>query len=95
MTIQTDDFNLADLPPSRRVISSAPDSPKEEAIERALRPKLFDQYVGQTKIREQLEIFIGAAKKRSTGWMGQFFLLCCFAILDGDTINKCHCQYNQ
>ncbi len=65
MTIQTDDFNLADLPPSRRVISSAPDSPKEEAIERALRPKLFDEYVGQTKVRDQLEIFIGAAKKRS------------------------------
>ncbi len=65
MTIQTDDFNLADLPPHRRVISSAPDSPKEEAIERALRPKLFDEYVGQTKVREQLEIFIGAAKKRS------------------------------
>ncbi len=65
MTIQTDDFNLADLPPSRRVMSAAPDSPKEEAIERALRPKLFEQYVGQTKIREQLEIFIGAAKKRS------------------------------
>ena len=65
MTIQTDDFNLADLPPSRRVMSAAPDSPKEEAIERALRPKLFDEYVGQTKVREQLEIFIGAAKKRS------------------------------
>ena len=64
MTIQTDDFNMADLPPSRRVMSAAPDSPREEAIERALRPKLFDQYVGQTKIREQLEIFIGAAKKR-------------------------------
>ena len=64
MTIQTDDFNMAELPPSRRVMSAAPDSPREEAIERALRPKLFDQYVGQTKIREQLEIFIGAAKKR-------------------------------
>ena len=62
MTIQTDDFNLADLPPSRRVMSAAPDSPKEEAIERALRPKLFDEYVGQTKVREQLEIFIGASK---------------------------------
>ena len=65
MTIQTDDFNLADLPPSRRVMSAAPDSPKEEAMERALRPKLFDEYVGQAKVREQLEIFIGAAKKRS------------------------------
>ena len=64
MTIQTDDFDLSDLPPARRMLSAAPASPKEEAIERALRPKLFDDYVGQTKAREQLEIFIGAANKR-------------------------------
>jgi len=60
MTIQTDDF--APAPP--RVVSAAPASPKEEAIERALRPKLLDDYVGQVKVREQLEIFIGAARKR-------------------------------
>ena len=59
MSIQTDDFA-----PSRRVVSAAPASPNEEAIERALRPKLLDEYVGQAKTREQLEIFIGAAKKR-------------------------------
>jgi len=61
VTIQTDDF---ELPPPHRVVSAAPASPNEEAIERALRPKLLDQYVGQAKIREQLEIFIGAARKR-------------------------------
>jgi Holliday junction DNA helicase RuvB len=61
MTIQTDDFGMA---PAKRVVSTEPDSPREEAIERALRPKLFDDYVGQTKVREQLEIFIGAASKR-------------------------------
>ena len=64
MSIQTDDFDMADLPPARRMMSAAPASPKEEAIERALRPKLFDDYVGQAKAREQLEIFIGAANKR-------------------------------
>ncbi|MEO6322890.1 MAG: Holliday junction branch migration DNA helicase RuvB, partial [Polaromonas sp.] len=64
MSIQTDDFDMSDLPPARRMMSAAPASPKEEAIERALRPKLFDDYVGQTKAREQLEIFIGAANKR-------------------------------
>ena len=46
------------------MVSAAPVSPKEEAIERALRPKLLDEYVGQVKVREQLEIFIGAAKQR-------------------------------
>lgn len=64
MSIQTDDFAPGDFPPPKRVMSAAPASPGEEAIERALRPKLFDEYVGQTKVRDQLEIFIGAAKKR-------------------------------
>ena len=62
MSIQTDDFAPA---PAKRVMSAAPASPVEEAIERALRPKLFDEYVGQSKVREQLEIFIGAAKMRN------------------------------
>jgi len=60
MAIQTDDFA-----PARRVVSAAPASPGEEAIERALRPKGLADYVGQAKAREQLEIFIGAAKKRA------------------------------
>lgn len=62
MSIQTDDFSAA--APLRMVTASAT-SPQEEAIERALRPKLLDEYVGQAKVREQLEIFIGAAKMRS------------------------------
>ena len=63
MSIQTDDFGLP--PPDKRMMSAAAASPNEEAVERALRPKLFDEYVGQTKVREQLEIFIGAAKMRN------------------------------
>ncbi|MFN6961942.1 MAG: Holliday junction branch migration DNA helicase RuvB [Rhodocyclaceae bacterium] len=51
-------------PLDQRVIAPAAVSPQEEAIERALRPKKLTDYVGQAKIREQLEIFIGAAKKR-------------------------------
>lgn len=38
---------------------------EDNAIERALRPKQLEEYVGQTKVREQLEIFISAAKNRS------------------------------
>ena len=63
MSIQTDDFAAA-LPAVPRVVGAAPLSPNEEAIERALRPKGLQEYVGQTKAREQLEIFIGAARKR-------------------------------
>jgi Holliday junction DNA helicase RuvB len=33
-------------------------------LERALRPKQLEEYVGQKKAREQLEIFISAAKQR-------------------------------
>ncbi len=62
MGIQTDDF--ADATPSPRVVSAARASPQEEVIERALRPKLLADYIGQVKAREQLAIFIGAAKKR-------------------------------
>ena len=65
MSIHTDDFAPAPAPaPHKRMVSAAPASPQEEAIERALRPKLLQEYVGQAKAREQLEIFIGAAKKR-------------------------------
>jgi len=67
MSIQTDEF--APGPPGRaaldaRVVSGVPASPNEEAIERALRPKGLAEYVGQAKAREQLEIFIGAARRR-------------------------------
>jgi Holliday junction DNA helicase RuvB len=47
-----------------RLISAAPASPREEAIERALRPKALEEYVGQEKIRGQLSIFIEAARRR-------------------------------
>ncbi|MFZ6674554.1 Holliday junction branch migration DNA helicase RuvB [Undibacterium sp. Xuan67W] len=66
MSIQTDNFssnpggNLSDA----RIIAATPASPNEEAIERALRPKQLDEYVGQEKIRGQLEIFITAARQR-------------------------------
>jgi holliday junction DNA helicase RuvB len=48
-----------------RLVGAAPLSTREEAAERALRPKLLDEYVGQEKARGQLEIFIQAAKKRA------------------------------
>jgi holliday junction DNA helicase RuvB len=61
MSIQTDDFPAA----SRRLVSAAPSSPNEEAFERALRPKALDEYVGQSKARAQLEIFVGAFSGRA------------------------------
>ncbi|MCB4810857.1 MULTISPECIES: Holliday junction branch migration DNA helicase RuvB [Methylovorus] len=48
-----------------RLIAAEPLGREEEALERALRPKVLDEYVGQEKARGQLEIFINAARGRS------------------------------
>jgi Holliday junction DNA helicase RuvB len=48
-----------------RLIATEPLSQQEETLERALRPKVLDEYVGQEKARGQLEIFINAARGRS------------------------------
>ena len=61
MSIQTDNFAA----PPERLIAAAPESSRAEALERALRPKKLADYVGQQKIRAQLEIFIEAAKARN------------------------------
>lgn len=47
-----------------RLVSGKTMSPKEEVIERALRPASLSEYVGQPAAREQLEIFIQAARQR-------------------------------
>ena len=53
MTVETD-----------RLISAKPSSPQEEQFERSLRPATLGEYVGQEKVRGQLEIFIEAARRR-------------------------------
>ena len=47
-----------------RLVSAAATPGNEEVIERALRPKGLDEYVGQEKVRGQLSIFIEAARRR-------------------------------
>ncbi|HBO21830.1 MULTISPECIES: Holliday junction branch migration DNA helicase RuvB [unclassified Providencia] len=37
---------------------------EEEAIDRAIRPKLLGEYIGQPQVKEQMEIFIQATKMR-------------------------------
>jgi Holliday junction DNA helicase RuvB len=48
-----------------RLISAAPAHKEEEVFERALRPQKLADYVGQARAREQLDIFITAAKQRA------------------------------
>ena len=47
-----------------RIISGAA-STEEEAVERAIRPRRLAEYVGQGPVKEQLEIFISAARARA------------------------------
>ncbi|NYT67809.1 Holliday junction branch migration DNA helicase RuvB [Pusillimonas noertemannii] len=63
MAIHSD--SLSSAAPSERIVAPRSASPNEESIERALRPRLLDEYVGQQRVREQLEIFIAASKKRN------------------------------
>ncbi len=51
-------------PAPTRLVAAQTQSSQEDALERALRPRQLDEYVGQHKARGQLEIFIEAAKKR-------------------------------
>lgn len=61
MAIHTDNLD-ADGGDERMV---SPGAGQAEAVfERALRPKQLDEYVGQSKARSQLEIFINATRKR-------------------------------
>lgn len=46
-------------------IINASSKPEDEAIDRAIRPKLLADYTGQPHVCEQMEIFIEAARKRN------------------------------
>ena len=48
---------------AERIISGTP-SAEEEAVERAIRPRRLAEYVGQSPVKTQLEIFISAARAR-------------------------------
>src|SRR5437868_2364561 len=48
----------------KRTVTGKPISLQEEAFERSLRPRELNEYIGQEKIRDQLGIFIEAARRR-------------------------------
>jgi len=49
---------------AERTVSTAA-QPEEEAVERAIRPRRLAEYVGQTAVKTQLEIFVRAARQRA------------------------------
>ena len=49
---------------TERVVTTVA-SREDEAIDRAIRPRTLDDYVGQQAVKTQLEIFVGAARQRA------------------------------
>ena len=47
-----------------RVINPEVENKTEERLEKTLRPQTLDEYIGQDKIKENMKIYIKAAKKR-------------------------------
>lgn len=60
--LKTDDLTT-NAAPERIVTATKKDN--EDVVERALRPKSFAEYIGQSKAKEQLEIFIQASVNRN------------------------------
>jgi Holliday junction DNA helicase RuvB len=49
---------------AERIVTGA-GSREDEAIDKAIRPRTLDDYVGQAAVKTQLEIFVSAARQRS------------------------------
>lgn len=47
-----------------RIISPDLENTFEEKLEHSLRPQILDEYIGQDKVKENMKIYIEAAKKR-------------------------------
>ena len=47
-----------------RIITPELEDYQEEKFENSLRPKILDEYIGQDKVKENMKIYIEAAKKR-------------------------------
>lgn len=47
-----------------RIVSPQMEGQAEERLENSLRPKVLEEYIGQNKVKENMKIYIEAAKKR-------------------------------
>ena len=64
--IETDNLKIKKTIKKNELLDAEKNSTRfdENFLERALRPKNLQSYIGQSKIKQQLEIFIAAAKNR-------------------------------
>jgi Holliday junction DNA helicase RuvB len=54
-----------EVPVEAERITSGSAQQEEEAVDRAIRPRRLEEYVGQAQVKMQLEIFISAARQRA------------------------------
>ena len=47
-----------------RLVAADPGDHRDDATDRAIRPRRLDEYIGQRAVREQMEIFLSAARAR-------------------------------
>ena len=47
-----------------RLVAADTGDQRDDAVDRAIRPRRLDEYIGQRAVREQMEIFLSAARKR-------------------------------
>lgn len=57
-----DDFN--DFDGDDRLMAGLPESAQEKVIEASIRPQILKDYLGQQEVKDQMELFIQAAKNR-------------------------------
>lgn len=57
------DFN--DFDGDDRLMAGMPESAQEKIIEASIRPQILKDYLGQQEVKDQMELFIQAAKNRS------------------------------
>jgi Holliday junction DNA helicase RuvB len=62
-TRHEDDLEVA-MPPVERLISPRARGEEGDALDRALRPRTFEEYVGQRKVIDNLKVFVAAAARR-------------------------------
>ena len=48
-----------------RLVAADAGDRREDAVDRAIRPRRLDEYIGQRAVREQMEIFLTAARGRA------------------------------
>lgn len=47
---------------------------QEERLENSLRPQSLDEYIGQTKVKENMKIYIEAAKREGNHLITAYFM---------------------